>query len=178
MEIGRQAAGHEDGMKYSAIVQGKNLEIDLKKVESGQIEAEIDGRSYTLQGKRVQPGTYWFNWDNRSIEVSVTKTPVGYTVAVSGQHADVEIIDARTALRRGAHQGQAGAAQLRAPMPGKVIKLLVSEGAEVEANQGIVVLEAMKMQNEIKSPKKGVVKKVDVAEGAAVNAGDPLATIE
>jgi biotin carboxyl carrier protein len=63
-------------------------------------------------------------------------------------------------------------------MPGKVIKLLVAEGAEVQVNQGIVVLEAMKMQNEIKSPKKGVVSKLGVTEGAAVNAGDLLATVE
>ena len=63
-------------------------------------------------------------------------------------------------------------------MPGKVIKLLVAEGAEVQANQGIVVLEAMKMQNEIKSPKKGVVRKLGVTEGAAVNSGDLLATVE
>jgi len=165
-------------MKYSAIVQGKNLAIDLKKIESGQIEAEIGGRSYTLRGKRVERGLYWFNWNNQSIEIGVTKTGEGYTVSISGQHVDVEIIDTRTALRRGAQQGQAGAAQVRAPMPGKVIKLLVSEGSEVEANQGIVVLEAMKMQNEIKSPKKGVVKKLDVAEGAAVTAGDLLVTIE
>jgi pyruvate carboxylase subunit B len=63
-------------------------------------------------------------------------------------------------------------------MPGKVIKLLVSEGAEVEPNQGIVVLEAMKMQNEIKSPKKGIVRKLGVTEGAAVNSNDLLATVE
>ena len=63
-------------------------------------------------------------------------------------------------------------------MPGKVVKLLVAEGAEVQANQGIVVLEAMKMQNEIKSPKQGVVRKLDVTQGAAVNAGDLLATVE
>ena len=63
-------------------------------------------------------------------------------------------------------------------MPGKVIKVLVAEGAEVQPNQGIVVLEAMKMQNEIKSPKKGVVQKIVAAEGANVNAGDVLAVVE
>jgi biotin carboxyl carrier protein len=55
---------------------------------------------------------------------------------------------------------------------------LIPQGAEVQANQGIVVLEAMKMQNEIKSPKEGVVRTLDVVEGAAVNAGDLLATVE
>jgi len=63
-------------------------------------------------------------------------------------------------------------------MPGKVVRILVREEAEVEAGQGIVVVEAMKMQNEIKSPKKGVVQKIVAAEGANVNAGDVLAVVE
>jgi biotin carboxyl carrier protein len=72
----------------------------------------------------------------------------------------VAILDSRTARRRAAQQSHDGVFQIRAPMPGKVIKVLLAEGAEVQANQGIVVLEAMKMQNEIKSPKKGVVRKL------------------
>ena len=63
-------------------------------------------------------------------------------------------------------------------MPGKIVRLLVTEKSEVEAGQGIVVVEAMKMQNEIKSPKKGVVQKILVAQGASVNAGDVLAIVE
>ena len=71
-----------------------------------------------------------------------------------------------------------GARRLLAPMPGKVVRLLVGENSPVEAGQGVVVVEAMKMQNEIKSPKKGIVKKLAVAEGTAVNAGDVLAIVE
>jgi biotin carboxyl carrier protein len=63
-------------------------------------------------------------------------------------------------------------------MPGKVVRLLVQEGTEVEPGHGIAVVEAMKMQNEIKSPKKGIVRKMLVGEGAAVNAGDVLAIVE
>ena len=63
-------------------------------------------------------------------------------------------------------------------MPGRVVRLLVAENSVVEAGQGIVVVEAMKMQNEIKSPKKGTVQKILVSEGAAVNAGDVLAIVE
>jgi biotin carboxyl carrier protein len=63
-------------------------------------------------------------------------------------------------------------------MPGKVVRFLVGENSPVEAGQGVVVVEAMKMQNEIKSPKKGTVVKLAVAEGAAVNAGDVLAIVE
>ena len=71
-----------------------------------------------------------------------------------------------------------GARRLVASMPGKVIRFLVGENSEVEAGQGVVVVEAMKMQNEIKSPKKGIVRKLAVSEGAAVNAGDVLAIVE
>ena len=63
-------------------------------------------------------------------------------------------------------------------MPGKVVRVLVKENSEVDAGQGVVVVEAMKMQNEIKSPKKGVVRKMIAAEGASVNAGDVLAVVE
>jgi len=63
-------------------------------------------------------------------------------------------------------------------MPGKVVKVLVNEGAAVEMNQGLLVIEAMKMQNEIKSTKKGTVRKLGVKESTAVNAGDLLAIVE
>ena len=63
-------------------------------------------------------------------------------------------------------------------MPGKVVRVLASENTEVEAGQGVLVVEAMKMQNEIKSPKKGRVQKILAVEGAAVNAGDVLAIVE
>jgi len=63
-------------------------------------------------------------------------------------------------------------------MPGKVVKVLVREGDSVQANQGLIVIEAMKMQNEVKSPKSGVVRKLGVKESAAVNSGDLLAIVE
>jgi biotin carboxyl carrier protein len=63
-------------------------------------------------------------------------------------------------------------------MPGKVVRVLIEKGAQVEADQGILVVEAMKMQNELRSPKDGIVKALNVSEGATVNAGDVLAIIE
>jgi biotin carboxyl carrier protein len=71
-----------------------------------------------------------------------------------------------------------GPIKILAPMPGRVVRLLVAENADIEAGAGVVVVEAMKMQNEIKSPKKGRVKKISAALGAAVNPGDVLAIIE
>jgi len=106
-------------------------------------------------------------------------------------------LDGRLKLQTGSHEFQAqvldlrawrgrraGAAELEgrqqivAPMPGKVIRLLVKAGDEVEAGQGLLVVEAMKMQNEIRSPKKGKVVRLEAAEGQAVNAGDALAWVD
>lgn len=164
-------------MKYTAIVQGENLEIELNRKSHGAIEALVGGRLYVLEGKAVEPGIYWLTWNNQSLEIGVTRSLEGYEVLLAGSRIAVEILDARTALRRAAQHGHDGVVHIRAPMPGKVVKLLVAEGAEVEANQGIVILEAMKMQNEIKAPKKGVVAKLGVTEGAAVNSGALIATM-
>jgi biotin carboxyl carrier protein len=71
-----------------------------------------------------------------------------------------------------------GPKNLTAPMPGRIVRVLVKQGDEVEAGAGVVVMEAMKMQNEIKSPKKGTIQKIMVSEGAAVNSGDVLAIVE
>jgi biotin carboxyl carrier protein len=165
-------------MKYTAVIQGQRLEIELNRNGQGVIEAKIDGRSYQLEGKAVEPGIYWLTWNNQSLQISVAQNQDGYVVSLAGRRIEVSILDSRTALRRAAQHSHDGVSQIRAPMPGKVIKLLVAEGAEVQPNQGLVVLEAMKMQNEIKSPKKGIVTKLGVTEGAAVNSGDLLATVE
>ena len=165
-------------MKFTAIVEGQPVEIEVNRTENGVIEAEIGGRSYRLEAKAVEPGVYWFTWNNRSLEITVTQNRDSYVASLAGHRIAVEILDARNALHRAAQHGHDGAVQIRAPMPGKVIKVLVAEGTEVLVNQGIVVLEAMKMQNEIKSPKNGVVRKLAVTDGAPVNSGDLLATVE
>jgi biotin carboxyl carrier protein len=80
--------------------------------------------------------------------------------------------------RQGAAFDEKGPRKIVAPMPGRVVRLLVGEQAEVAMGQGLIVVEAMKMQNEIKSPKKGIVKKIVATAGAAVNAGDVLVIVE
>ena len=164
-------------MKYTAIVDGSNVEIEVTR-SARHIEAKIAGEKYVLDVQQVESGVYWLEWKSRSIEISVTTSRDGYVVAIDGQQIEVEIVDPRDALRKAAQQGHAGLVELRAPMPGKVVKVLVQEGGEVDLNQGLIVIEAMKMQNEVKSPKKGIVRKVGVKETAAVNAWDLLAVVE
>ena len=164
-------------MKYGASIQGETFEVDIDRRPSNVVEARIGDKKYVLEARAVQPGFYWLNWENRSIEVVVTEKNGGYLVMLNGRQILVELGDLRNALRQ-AHQGQAGVAQVRAPMPGKIIRVLVKAGDEVQANQGILVMEAMKMQNEIKSPKQGIVKKLGVTAGSAVNSGDLLVEVE
>ncbi len=165
-------------MKYTAIVDNQRLDVVFERTGPASIKARIGNREYVLEVSSVQPGVYWFNWNNRSIEVTITPALEGYTASVHHHRIAVEILDARAALKKAAQHGHDGVIEVRAPMPGKIVKVLVAEGTEVNANQGILVMEAMKMQNEIKSPKKGVLKKLTAAEGVAVNSGDVLATVE
>ena len=166
-------------MKYTVTVSGQRVDLEIDFNDPRKIEAQVSGRKYVLDSKTVEPGVYWFNWDSRSIELRVTPAVEGYIVSVDGHQVPIEIDDARSALRKAAaHRGHDGEVELRAPMPGKIVKVLLQAGAEVSANQGILVMEAMKMQNEIKSPKDGVVKRIAVQEGSAVNSGDLLTIVE
>ena len=165
-------------MKYSGLVDGKRLEIEFERKNERTIEARIDGHVYVLEASLIRPGVFWFNWNNRSIEVTLTPGSDAYTASLGENHLSVEILDARAALRRASHQSHDGVIELKAPMPGKIVRVLLPEGSEVKANQGVLVMEAMKMQNEIKSPKAGIVRKINVAEGLAVNSGQILAIVE
>jgi biotin carboxyl carrier protein len=164
-------------MRYGATIGGQTFEVDINRRAANIVEAQVGDRKYVLEARAVQPGLYWLNWENRSIEVVVTEKNDGCLVMLGGRQILVELGDVRTSLRH-AQQGQQGTVQVRAPMPGKVIRVLVKDGDSVEANQGIVVMEAMKMQNEIKSPKNGTVKKIGITAGSAVNSGDLLAEVE
>jgi biotin carboxyl carrier protein len=97
---------------------------------------------------------------------------------VGSKRFAVEVRDPRSLRGRTRAGDEHGPRKIVAPMPGKVVRLLVREGDEVQPGAGVAVVEAMKMQNEIKSPKKGTVQKILVSEGAAVNAGDVLAIVE
>ena len=165
-------------MKYTAIFDGQAVEIELIQHGSHSVEAAIAGKTYMLDVNEVETGVYWLIWNNRSIEISVSSNGDRYAVSVAGRQMNVEIEDARTALRKASLHGHAGMVELHAPMPGKIVKVLVAEGASVEVNQGLIVIEAMKMQNEVKSPKTGIVKKIGVQETTAVNAGDLLVIVE
>ncbi len=122
----------------------------------------------------VEPGLFSGIHNGRVFEVRVE----GDRVTVNGRRATVEIEDPRQFRKGAVAANGAGRAVLRATMPGKVVRLLVNVGDAIEAGQGVLIVEAMKMQNEVKSPRAGTVTQIKVAAEQTVNAGAELAVIE
>ena len=115
---------------------------------------------------------------NRAYEVKCERVAGEEHLWVGSARFAVEVRDPRSLRSRARAADDSGPNRLIAPMPGKVVRVLVAQGTEVNAGAGVLVVEAMKMQNEIKSPRKGTVQKILVSVGAAVNAGDVLAIVE
>jgi len=125
------------------------------------------------------PDTFSVLFSGQSHQVCVTPSSGGQLqLQTGGLEFAAEVIDPRSwsGRRHGAAEAE-GRQQIAAPMPGKVVRLLVKAGDSVEVGQGLLVVEAMKMQNEIRSPKSGSVERVLVAEGQAVNAGEVLCVV-
>ncbi len=164
-------------MKYTALIGDQEIQVEFEGTLPA-VRARVGEREYELNLQEVEPGVFWFSSEDQSIEAAVTTNGDGYQVRIGNRHLHVELLDGRTALRRSSQPDHDGIAELCAPMPGKVFRILVEQGDTVEANQGLLVIEAMKMQNEMKSPKRGKIRKLSVEEGMTVNAGDLLVEVE
>ena len=165
-------------MIYEVIVDGKAHRLELKK-DGGSWECRLDDRNVKVDAVMARRDVLSMLVDGHSYEVKRERTPTDLHMWVGSTRHAVEVRDPRSLQsRRSAAGEEKGQKKLLAPMPGRIVRVLVGERSEVEAGQGIVVVEAMKMQNEIKSPKKGTVQKILAAAGAAVNAGDVLAIVE
>ena len=164
-------------MKYEVEIKGARVHVELDR-RSERLRALVDNREYEFELISSEEGSYTLLIGDHVYETRVWATAANsYRVDVGGRSFPTRLVDRR--LRRTAgDQGTEGRQNLVAPMPGKVVQILLAPGDQVNAGQGVVVVEAMKMQNEIKSPKKGTVRKLGVKETAAVNAGDLLAIVE
>lgn len=125
-----------------------------------------------------EPGVWSILLDGHSYEARVEKAAEFLIVTVEGQRFEVRVSDPRRWRRASADGATAGPQRILAPMPGKVIRILVKPGDQVEAGQGVAVVEAMKMQNELKAHRAGTVGSVQVVEGASVTGGEPLLIID
>ncbi len=169
-------------MKLIAEIDGRSYALELRR-EGARVEASVEGRRYQLEARETEAGAFLL----LSAGGRVYECRAGRAAASSGAREvqigdevfQVKLVDPKR-LRggRGAGAEASGRAQVVASMPGKVVRVLVEEGAQVEAGAGLVVVEAMKMQNELKSPKGGTVVEVRAEAGMTVNAGDVLVVVE
>ena len=128
--------------------------------------------------EEVEPGLFSILRNGHSYQARVAKHRDGYQVEVDGRHAVVTLRDPRALTGRNAAGAGSGRLSIKAPMPGKIVRVLVNVGDTVEAGQGLIVVEAMKMQNEMKAARAGTIVEVKVQQGATVTAGDVLLTLE
>jgi biotin carboxyl carrier protein len=165
-------------MHYDVIIEANKYQIELSK-EHGQWRCKVDGKHIEIDAVVVRPNIISLLIENRAYEVKREQTASGFYLWIEGTGYAVEVQDPRSFRNRRRGVGdQQGPKKLVAPMTGKIVRILTPINTQVEAGQGVVVVEAMKMQNEVKSPKKGIVRKLTVVEGATVKAGDVLAIVE
>jgi biotin carboxyl carrier protein len=164
-------------MLYEVTIDGKHYRLDLNRAE-GRWSCRLDGRDVEVDAVLACPDVLSLRIGNIAYEVKSERVANGSHLWVGSTRFAVEVCDPRSLRGRVRAGDDHGPRKIVAPMPGKVVRLVVREGDQVEAGAGLAVVEAMKMQNEIKSPKKGTVQKILVSEGAAVNAGDVLLIVE
>jgi biotin carboxyl carrier protein len=171
-------------MAYLAWVEGRPLRLDVVQARDGTLIVEVSelaerstgaaGRTYRLE---VHGARGWLAArleTGRSLEAFVERRSGTAVVWLDGVAYHVDLVDERAVRRARASGSTGGPRTLTAPMPGKIVKHLVAVGDRVEAGQGVIVVEAMKMENELRAPAGGVVKALPAAEGTAVDAGAPL----
>jgi biotin carboxyl carrier protein len=164
-------------MKYEAELDGRQINIELEQ-RDGRVTAKVGERRYDLEVVHPEDSAYLIFIGNKVYEARAwADSPGSLRIKLRNRVFNAKIKDRKRMLATADH-GTEGKQQLIAPMPGKVVRVLLKAGDEVRAGQGIVVVEAMKMQNEIKSPKDGRVAEIRVAEGATVNANQVLAIVE
>ena len=164
--------------RYTALVGEATHALEVEPLGDGRYRIAIDGRARIVDGRETGSGTFSLLIDHAAAEVSVTSHGDEFQVAVGGRTHRLRLLDERALRRRKSAAGADGAREVRAAMPGKVVAVLVEAGAKVELGQGLLVIEAMKMENEIASPRAGTVAEVRVKPGQAVEAGELLARID
>jgi biotin carboxyl carrier protein len=163
-----QSADRPSAEKWNCKLNGRVVLLDAVFVQNGILSLLLEGKSYEIKRENIASENTRSEINGSDVNVVVGHTR--FAAAVRDPRSF------RSRQRAGA--SEQGLKKITAPMPGKVVRILAAVGTQVEAGQSVIVIEAMKMQNELKAPKSGAVKKINVVEGAAVEAGQSLAEIE
>jgi len=163
-------------MKIRAQVDKNVHDVEIER-EDGLYAVAIDGTRHVVDAQALEGDAYSILMDGRSYEITVSREGDGYHVRHGGFGTTVRFADPA----RGARQAMAaaeGPQKIRSVMPGKVVRVLVQVGDVVEQGQGLVVVEAMKMENEMESPKAGTITAIEVRPGQAVESGAVLVVVD
>lgn len=164
-------------MKLSVVAGERTHDVEIERHEGG-FRVTVDGAPRTVDVRKLEADFYSIVMEGRSYEVSVEPDGARYHVRHGASQRTVMLADPSQRGREGLRAGGHGPENVVSVMPGKVVRVLVAAGDAVSAGQGLVVVEAMKMENEVESPRDGTVRSVLVEPGRAVEAGAPLVIIE
>lgn len=166
-------------MKLQAEIDGKASDVKICR-DGDRLFAQIDDRQYELEASEPEPGVFLLKTNSRVYEVFTSPAfDSAVEVTVNGHRYSVQVTDPKRLRGAGVdHSHDHGLVEIKTAMPGKVVRILTAVGQAIDKGAGVIVVEAMKMQNEMKSPKDGFIKEVRVSEGATVNASEVLVVIE
>lgn len=165
-------------MKFDVRIGQAIRKVEIERQPEGKLTIRLEEGGFGADAIEIAPNTYSILISGAAFEVHVFPAADGLLVQCDGQEFRATVQDPRAWQRdRDALFAAQGRQQVTAPMPGKVVRVLVTAGDAVEAQQGLLVVEAMKMQNEIRAPKSGIIERVFVKEGQAVASGEALVTI-
>ena len=160
-------------MTYTFKLNGEVYKVDLDENDN-EIVVEINGDQHPVEFSKIDNNFYSLIVDGESLTIAVSKKGKHLQVFYEGQLYELESISDRDKAKAG---GAGSGLQITAPMPSRVVKLLKAEGDDVEAGEGVVVVEAMKMESELKAESTGKIKEINVAEGDSVEANAVLVVL-
>lgn len=165
-------------MKLQIEIDGQTCQVDLDTATPGLWTVRVDGESVEADVCFLRPGVLSLLLGGRSHRVVLDAESPDPILHLGARRIPYRVEDPRSLRSRRRHGSADGPVILKAPMPGRIVRVLVEKGQEVAAHQGVLVVEAMKMQNEMKSPREGCVADLRVAPGQTVSSGEILAIIE
>lgn len=167
-------------MKLQAEINDQKSDVEIVR-DDGGVFARVDDREYQLEVSEPEKGIFLIKHEGKVFEVSVDPRAADGTnrVSLKDRAYDVTVLDPKRLRGSGADSADAsGKAEIKTAMPGKIVRVLKAVGDKVSKGEGVIVVEAMKMQNEMKSPKDGSITEIRSEAGSTVAAGDVLVVIE
>jgi biotin carboxyl carrier protein len=167
-------------MKYTAILNDKERELEVVQKDRHRYRVTVDGESHEVDARLCSADLLSMLIDNTSYDISFSRDDTRVLLNFRNRHFDIEVLDERRMRMRRVRSELdiSGPEVIKTSMPGKVVKLLVEEGQQVEPGTGIIIIEAMKMENEIRCRNGGLVKAILVNAGQAVEGDVVLVEIE